>query len=539
MLAACAWLGVQPLAAQAPAQPAVDTQTAAAPDAAPEAAAPTLSDDEVDALVTRIALFPDPLLAVVLQASTLPLEIVEAERFLEKRAKDPKAQPKQEWDSSITALLNYSSVVKMMSDDLDWTQSLGDAVLNQLGDVQDSVQQFRSEVQAAGLLKSDDKQTVTTEGDVIKIEPAQAEVIYVPMYDGPALAAALAAQPPPAPAPAAAAPAPATEPQTAAAPPVDMQTAQAAPVAAPAATTTAAGGTTVVYPPSYPPAYPPPAYSQPYPSFWTPAASFIGGAVVGGMLGYAIGDDDDFDGCCSDGGGRNISGNTVNRNNTINVNAENRRVNNTQTQAALRQRSGGQTVNNSTRARDARAQINQGGVAPASASTRAAAPQRTANNRAATAQQRTANARPAAAQRGQGNQASGAGADRARQAQRPASTPPDRGNANAFSDVSSGRDARKQSARGAESRSSSQVRQTSAAPQRQASGQAQRPQREAAAAPRQRPQSASGGGAFANQGGGQRTAQQASRGAQSRASHGGGGGRAGGGGGGGGRGGRR
>ena len=60
-----------------------------------------------------------------------------------------------------------------------------------------------------------------------------------------------------------------------------------------AAPAVAPGSSTVVYPPAYPPAYPPPTYSQPYPSFWTPGAAFVGGALVGGLLGYAIGDDDD------------------------------------------------------------------------------------------------------------------------------------------------------------------------------------------------------------------------------------------------------
>jgi Protein of unknown function (DUF3300) len=516
LLGALIWFCAIPVQAQT-AQQGAEAQ-ATQPEPVPEVVTEKLSDEELDALVARVALYPDPLLAVVLQASTLPLEVVEAERFLEKRAKDPKAEPKKEWDSSITALLNYSSVVKMMSDDLEWTQSLGDAVLNQLGDVQDSVQQFRAEVQAAGLLKSDDKQTVTTEGDTIKIEPAQAQVIYVPMYDGAALAAALAAQPPAAAGPEPAAPASeATASQTAAAaaPPLDTQAAPAAASSAPA--TTVAGGSTVVYPPAYPPAYPPPSYSQPYPSFWTPGASFIGGAVVGGMLGYAIGDDNDDievyhhgDGY---GGGRNVSGNTVTRNNTVNVSPTvNRRDVNNQTQAALRQRSGGQTVSNSTRALEARAQINQGGAAPAAATR--APPPRTADRRDA-----------AAPQRARTDQASGAAGGRARQAQRPGSTPEGRSSAGAFSDPRSGRDARRESARGAESRAAAQARPASAAPQRQVSAPDSRPQRASAArAPQpQRPQ-AGGGGALASQGGGQRAAQQASRGAHSRGSGGGGGG---------------
>ena len=521
VLAALMWLGAAPLQAQTPPAPqAAPQQTAEAPAAQPEPvpedAAAKLADEELDALVARIALYPDPLLAVVLQAATLPLELVEAERFLEKRAKNSKAEPKKEWDPSITALLNYSSVVKMMSDDLDWTQTLGDAVLNQLGDVQDSVQQFRAEVQAAGLLRTDDKQTVTVEGDTIKIEPAQPQVIYVPMYDGAALAAALAAQPAPPAAPQGGAPAPAAQPAA----PASDQAAALAP--APAAAAPAAAGTTVVYPPAYPSAYPPPTYSQPYPSFWTPAASFVGGAVVGGMLGYAIGDDNDDievyhhgDGY---GGGRNVSGNKVVSGNTVNVAAPNvnRRETNNQTQAALRERSGGQTSANSARAREARAQVNRGGAVAPAAGTRAAsasraAPQRTADRRDAAPPQR--------------DQASGAAGDRAREAHKPGAAPGGRGDAGALSDVKSGRDTRKESARGAESRAAAQSKAASATPQqRQAAAQRaqQQPQREAAAgAPRERRNQASGG-ALASQGGGQRAAQQADRGAHSRGGGGGG-----------------
>jgi hypothetical protein len=517
-------------------------QTAAAEAATAEASPQTaaaldkLSDDEVDALVTRIALYPDPLLAAVLQASTLPIQIVEANRFLERRAKDPKAAPKLDWDSSITALLNYASVVAMMNDDLEWTQTLGEAALNQLGDVQDSIQQFRAEVQAAGLLKSDDKQTVTAEGDTIKIVPAQPDVIYVPMYDGPALAAALAAPP----APAAPAPAPeanaaagsaamAPEPQAAApAVPASPGSYGSAPAGAAADGTTVAGGATVVYPPAYPPAYPPPAYAPPQPSFWTPGASFVGGAVVGGLLGYAIGeDDDDIEIGDGYGGGRNVSGNRTVSGNTVNVVAPNtnRREVNNQTQAALQQRSG-QATTNSTRAREARAQVNQtggaGSTARASAtpaSARAANPQRAANTQAAQSRSRP-------------DQASGAGASRARTAQQPAAAQATQ-SSGALGNASSGREARKESARGAESRASAQSRPTSASPQqRQGAAQQaqQRPQREASAGSVQdRP---AGGGAFANQSSGSRAAQQSSRGAASRS---GGGASGGGGGGGGGR----
>src|SRR5690349_23677677 len=92
-----------------------------AAEVAPAAAAPV----DTDALVARVALYPDPLLALVLQASTLPIEVVQATRFLEKRAKDPSLNPDQGWDSCSVGLLNYPTVMQTMNDDLEWTEALG------------------------------------------------------------------------------------------------------------------------------------------------------------------------------------------------------------------------------------------------------------------------------------------------------------------------------------------------------------------------------------------------------------------------------
>ena len=118
-----------------------------------------------------MALYPDPLLALVLQGSTLPLQVVQATRFLEKRARDASLQPDPGWDTSIVGLLNYRTVLVMMNDDLDWTETLGTAVVNQLPDVQAAVQQVRSELQAAGTLVSNERQTVTVDADTIRIQP--------------------------------------------------------------------------------------------------------------------------------------------------------------------------------------------------------------------------------------------------------------------------------------------------------------------------------------------------------------------------------
>lgn len=157
---------------------------AASPDAAvatPDAPV-LLTDAEMQILVARIALYPDDLVALITAASLYPIQIVEAERFLEQRQKDPNRQPKSTWDGSIIALLNYPEIVKMMSDDLDWTQSLGAAITNQQKDVLVAIQELRARAVASGVIKSDDKVTVTTENNTVVIQPANPDKVYIPQY---------------------------------------------------------------------------------------------------------------------------------------------------------------------------------------------------------------------------------------------------------------------------------------------------------------------------------------------------------------------
>ena len=141
-----------------------------------------LSDKQLEDLVGRIALYPDDLLAIVLPASTFPLDIVQADRFLQQLKKTPQLHPDTRWNESIRSLLNYPEVVAMMSRDLDWTQDLGEAVVSQQADVMKAIQAFRARVSTAGNLKTDDKQIVVQEKETIKIVPADPEVIYVPQY---------------------------------------------------------------------------------------------------------------------------------------------------------------------------------------------------------------------------------------------------------------------------------------------------------------------------------------------------------------------
>jgi hypothetical protein len=215
-----------------------------------------LTPEELRVVVAPIAFYPDDVLAVVLPASTTGLQLVEAQRFLEKRKSDSSLQPKEEWDPSVIALLNYPDVVDRLNADLDWTQKLGDAVLDQQADVLDAIQQARTEAVAAGYLKSDDKQVITQEKETVVIQSANPETVYVPTYD----------------------------------PQVVVQQTYTS--------------------------YPPPTYYPPAPPYYAPAATFFAGALTGAAFAYAFDwNDNDIninygDNCCR-GGNVNI-GNDVN-----------------------------------------------------------------------------------------------------------------------------------------------------------------------------------------------------------------------------------
>jgi len=205
-------------------------EAAAMEEQAPE----PLSAEELEILVARIALYPDELVAVISAASLYPVQIVEAQRFLDQSQTKKDLKPKTSWDGSVVSLLNYPQVVKMMSDDLDWTQLFGEAILNQQDDVLAAIQQLRAEAVANGVIKSDDKVKVVQEEQTIVIEPASKEVIYVPQY----------------------------EPE-------------------------------MLYEPDY--AYRPITYyPDPYPYYWNPAATYFAGAVTGVIWSAAVDWDDGF-----------------------------------------------------------------------------------------------------------------------------------------------------------------------------------------------------------------------------------------------------
>ena len=144
---------------------------------------PVSPDATVDELVAPIALYPDPLLAIVLPASTYPLDIVQADRFLDRLAQDKTLQPDPAWHESVRNLLNTPDVVRMMASDLEWTIQLGEHVAADSGEVMDAIQRFRRQAEAAGNLVSDDKQKVTSENDVVVIQSADPKIVYVPTYN--------------------------------------------------------------------------------------------------------------------------------------------------------------------------------------------------------------------------------------------------------------------------------------------------------------------------------------------------------------------
>ena len=151
-----------------------------------------IPDDQLDSLVAPIALYPDPLLAQTLAASTYPLEIMQLQQWLGKNTglKDKaltEAVQKQPWDPSVQALAAFPDVVKRLADDIQWTTDLGNAFLEQQSDVMDAVQRMRKKAQDKGNLKTTEQQKVETKvvesKQVIVIEQAKPEVVYVPSYN--------------------------------------------------------------------------------------------------------------------------------------------------------------------------------------------------------------------------------------------------------------------------------------------------------------------------------------------------------------------
>src|SRR5215469_13295373 len=157
-----------------------------------QSSAAKIPPDQLDSLVAPIALYPDPLLAQTLAASTYPLEIIELQQWLQKNStlKDKAladAVAKEKWDPSVQALAPMPDLVKRLADDLQWTTDLGNAFLAQESDVMAAVQRMRKKAQDKGNLKTTEQPKVETqviEGkQTIIVQPASTEVVYVPSYN--------------------------------------------------------------------------------------------------------------------------------------------------------------------------------------------------------------------------------------------------------------------------------------------------------------------------------------------------------------------
>jgi hypothetical protein len=141
-----------------------------------------MSYDVLEAVLAPVALYPDVLLAQVLTASTYPLDVVQAARWL--RSNPDRSQVLgQPWDPSVMALTNYPDVIFRLDQDLDWTNALGSAFLNQQPDVMRVVQELRRRAQSTGVLQTTPQQTVIVQNSNVTIVPAQPQVIYVPQYN--------------------------------------------------------------------------------------------------------------------------------------------------------------------------------------------------------------------------------------------------------------------------------------------------------------------------------------------------------------------
>ena len=144
---------------------------------------------ELDRIVSPIALYPDPLLAQLLNAATFPREVPLAAQWVDRRRNmsgeqltDALANDRVSWDPSVQALVAFPSVLQMMASAMPWTEEVGDAFLTQHADVMDAVQRMREQAQRYGYLRSNNQWQVTA-SPVIEILPVNPAYVVVPYYD--------------------------------------------------------------------------------------------------------------------------------------------------------------------------------------------------------------------------------------------------------------------------------------------------------------------------------------------------------------------
>lgn len=149
--------------------------------AIPGGTADPLSQEELEDLLGPIALYPDALLANVLAASVFPDDVVAAHEIV-SRGGDPSSEGDPDWDPSIGMISSFPEVLSMMAEYLDWTAAIGSAYLFQAGDVMSAIQSLRTVAWENGALRTSEQQVVVQEGPTIIIEPADPQVIFVPVY---------------------------------------------------------------------------------------------------------------------------------------------------------------------------------------------------------------------------------------------------------------------------------------------------------------------------------------------------------------------
>jgi hypothetical protein len=159
----------------------LSAQEAVPPPAAPSATG-QWSSAELDQMLGPIALYPDPLIGIILPAAGQPSQIVTADRYVSGGG-DVNQIAQQPWDASVQALAHYPAVLKWMDDNLDWTTEIGQAFATQPTDVMNSVQRLRGQAQSLGNLQSSPQENVVNDDGDIDIEPTSPDELYVPDYD--------------------------------------------------------------------------------------------------------------------------------------------------------------------------------------------------------------------------------------------------------------------------------------------------------------------------------------------------------------------
>jgi hypothetical protein len=173
-------------------------QLADAQPIAPPSAPPQISAADLEKLVAPMALYPDPLVAVMLPAAAYPVEIVQAARFV-ANTNNLATLDDQPWDDNVKAVAKFPSVIQNMSDQLSWTVELGQAFVQQPSELMDAIQSLRAKAQSVGTLQTTPEQVVIVTNavveriyetqivyvtnTVVQIVPASPQVIYVPVYN--------------------------------------------------------------------------------------------------------------------------------------------------------------------------------------------------------------------------------------------------------------------------------------------------------------------------------------------------------------------